>query len=124
MTPIKVLIVEDEHVVALDLQSSLESLGYKVVACAATGEEAIRLVDSTLPDVVLMDIHLQGTIDGIEAYSRIRARHNLPVIYLTAYSDPDTLERAKITEPFGYILKPFDEEKVVEILNKVVFATG
>lgn len=108
MTPIKVLIVEDEHVVALDLQSSLESLGYKVVACAATGEEAIRLVDSTLPDVVLMDIHLQGTIDGIEAYSRIRARHNLPVIYLTAYSDPDTLERAKITEPFGYILKPFE----------------
>jgi PAS domain S-box-containing protein len=108
MNPIKILIVEDEHVVALDLQSSLETLGYKVVAYAATGEEAIRLVDSASPDVVLMDIHLQGTIDGIEAYSRIRARHNLPVIYLTAYSDPDTLERAKITEPFGYILKPFE----------------
>ena len=108
----RILIVEDEHVVAFDLRSSLESLGYSVVACTASGEEAIRLAESTAPDLVLMDINLQGSIDGIEAASRLRERHEIPVIYLTAYSDPDTLQRAKITEPFGYILKPFEVNEV------------
>jgi len=80
-----------------------------VPSVASTGEDAISKVEGILPDLVLMDIMLKGEIDGIDAAGEIRKRFNIPVVYLTAYSDEETLQRAKLTEPYGYILKPFEE---------------
>ncbi len=104
----RILIVEDELIVADNLQSRLEGLGYAVPAMALSGEEAIQQVAETQPDLVLMDIKLEGEMDGVQAAEQIRARFNIPVVYLTGYSDDATLQRAKITEPYGYILKPFE----------------
>ena len=110
--PIRVLVVEDESVVSKDIQESLKGLGYKVCGTAFSGDEAIKKAESLQPDLVLMDIVLKGDIDGVEAAETIRARLHVPVIYLTAYSDEHTLNRAKVTEPSGYILKPFDEREL------------
>ncbi len=109
MTRAKVLVVEDEKIVAKDIAKTLQRLGYMVVASVSSGEEAIQKVSEIQPDLVLMDIMLKGKMDGIEAAEEIKANFNIPVIYLTAYADEQTLQRAKITEPFGYIIKPFDE---------------
>jgi len=97
----KIVVVEDEAVVALDIKSKLEAAGYIVAGIAASGEEAVELVGQVNPDLVLMDIRLRGKVDGIDAARQIRARHDLPVVYLTAYADEMTLERAKVTEPYG-----------------------
>ncbi|OPY16384.1 MAG: two-component response regulator [Methanomethylovorans sp. PtaU1.Bin073] len=110
MTDAKILVVEDENIVALEIKKRLQKLGYIVPGVASTGEDAIIKAEGILPDLVLMDIMLKGEIDGIRAAGEIRSRFNMPVIYLTAYSDEETLERAKLTEPYGYILKPFEEE--------------
>ncbi|KYC34993.1 hybrid sensor histidine kinase/response regulator [Scytonema hofmannii PCC 7110] len=110
MNPIKILIVEDEQLVADDLRETLEYLGYIVPTMVATGEEAIVMVESLQPDLVLMDIRLAGEMDGVEASEQIQSRFNIPVVYLTANADRATLERVKATQPFGYILKPFDEK--------------
>ncbi len=110
--PIRVLVVEDESVVSKDIQESLKGLGYTVCGTASAGEEAIRKAESLQPDLVLMDIVLKGDVDGVEAAETIRSRFHVPVIYLTAYSDEHTLNRAKVTEPSGYILKPFDEREL------------
>jgi signal transduction histidine kinase len=110
MVPIKILVVEDEQLVADDLRETLEFLGYLVPALVATGEEAIFSVESLQPDLVLMDIRLEGEMDGVEASLKIQSRFNIPVVYLTANADRATLERVKKTQPFGYILKPFDEK--------------
>jgi hypothetical protein len=104
----RILIVEDESIVALNIKNRLEGLGYAVVATSSSGEAAIQIVAQSLPDLVLMDIKLKGTIDGIEAAAQIRAHFQIPVVYLTAFSDEETVERAKLTEPYGYILKPFE----------------
>ena len=104
-----ILIVEDESIVAADLAGKLRRLGYEVAGTAAGGEEAVALVCRLSPQLVLMDISLQGPMDGVEAADAIRRQCNVPVIYLTAHSDPATLARAKLTGPLGYILKPFDE---------------
>lgn len=104
----KILIVEDESIVALNIKNRLESLGYEVVDTVTSGEAAINIVAESQPNLVLMDIKLKGAIDGIEAAAQIRNRFQIPVVYLTAYSDEETVERAKITEPYGYILKPFE----------------
>jgi len=105
----KILVVEDERVVARDIEKRLRKLGYVVPASVALGEEAIEKVAELRPDLVLMDIRLKGAMDGIEAAEQIRADFDTPVVYLTAYADESTLQRAKVTEPFGYIVKPFDE---------------
>ena len=97
---------------SLDLQQRLEKMGYRVPVVVASGEEAIESTLDSTPDLVLMDINLQGKMDGVEAAERIRALHQVPVIYLTAYSNDQTLARAKITEPFGYLLKPFEEREL------------
>jgi len=109
MTKARILVVEDEVIVAKILQSSLESLGYDVPVVVPSGEEAIEEAERTRPDLVLMDIILAGDMDGVEAAEQIRERFNIPVVYLTAHADDDTLQRAKITEPFGYLIKPFEE---------------
>jgi signal transduction histidine kinase len=105
----KILVVEDERIVAKDISKRLEKLGYIVVATASSGQEAIRKAIETRPDLVLMDVQLRGDMDGVDTAQHIRADIDIPVIYLTAYADQNTLQRAKITEPFGYIVKPFDE---------------
>lgn len=112
MDKIKILIVEDEGIVAKDIQAMLKSLGYGVSGVASSGEECLKKTEETRPDLVLMDIMLKGKIDGVEAAKRIKNRFDIPVIYQTAYADENTLLRAKITEPYGYILKPFSEREL------------
>jgi CheY-like chemotaxis protein len=103
----RVLIVEDEAVVALHLRQELTKLGYTVAGVATNGEQALKLVNESFPDVVLMDIHIQGEMDGIETARRIPRYLHIPVIFLTAYSEDITLSRAGETHPYGYLLKPF-----------------
>ncbi len=112
MAKAQILIVEDEGVVAMEIEARLKNLGYAVAAVASSGEEAIEKAVETHPDLVLMDIKLRGGMDGVEAAEQIRARFDIPVIYLTAHADNDTLRRAKVTEPFGYIIKPFEEREL------------
>lgn len=109
MSKINILVVEDESIVAKDIQNSLKKLGYNVPAVVASGEDAVDAAGEHKPDLVLMDIMLQGDISGIEAANQIKTRFDIPVIYLTAYADESTLSKAKITEPYGYIIKPFKE---------------
>ncbi|MCX2860493.1 EAL domain-containing protein [Paucibacter sp. PLA-PC-4] len=106
--PLRVQIVEDERIVALDLRSGLEQLGFEVVGIAANEPEAVRLATSTVPDLVLMDIHLDRGSDGIDAARQIRELLAVPVIFLTAYGEPETLKRAALAAPYGYLLKPFE----------------
>lgn len=103
-----ILIVEDEQLVALSIEGHLERLGYQVVGTAASGEEACRKAAELEPDLVLMDVRIEGPMDGIEAARRMRASRHVPVVFLTAYCDVETLERAKVVEPCGYIVKPFN----------------
>jgi PAS domain S-box-containing protein len=116
-----VLIVEDEAIVAADLAGKLRMLGYEVVGTAAEAEEAIELACSLEPSVVLMDIWLKGPMDGIETAEAIRRRLDVPVIYLTAHSDSATLERAKLSGPFGYILKPFEERELSTTIEMALY---
>jgi len=112
MTGARILIVEDELIVAEDLKMTLETLGYEVAGISATGEMAITLAAEKKPDLILMDIMLAGELDGIASAERIRATQDIPVIYVTAYADEKLVSRAKVTEPYGYIVKPFNEREV------------
>lgn len=106
----KIMVVEDEIIVAEDVAGRLKKLGYTVTAIATTGEEAILKAEETQPDLVLMDIVLEGNMDGITAAEKIRNNYHIPIVFLTAYADEETLHRAKLTDPFGYILKPFQQK--------------
>ena len=121
MSNARILIVEDEQIVAMDIQSTLESLGYKIVGQADNGPEAILKAAELHPDLVLMDIGLKGEIDGIEAATQIRAQFDLPVIFLTAFANQSTLERAREAEPFGYILKPFEENDLTIAIEMALY---
>jgi PAS domain S-box-containing protein len=112
MAGARILVVEDERIVAEDIQDILRSLGHSVCGVASSGEEAVEKAGETRPDLVLMDIMLDGTMDGVEAAEQISAPLDIPVVYLTAYADDSTLERAKLTSPYGYVLKPFEERDV------------
>jgi len=114
-----VLIVEDEQIVALDLQQALQGLGYDAPAIAATAEEAIARSSERRPDLVLMDIRIKGTRDGIETAEVLRERFSIPVVFLTAHADPGTVERAKMAEPSGYLVKPV---KVAELRRVIELA--
>ena len=103
----RVMIVEDEAVVALHLRQELNKLGYTVAGTATAGEQALKMIEEVFPDVILMDIHIQGEMDGIETASRIPRYLHVPVIFLTAYSEDVTLKRAGDTHPYGYLIKPF-----------------
>ncbi|WP_052309870.1 response regulator [Methanocella arvoryzae] len=117
----KVLVVEDEAIVQLDIKNRLINLGYDIVGTIAYGEEAVKKVSTDSPDIVLMDIGLKGKIDGIEAAKQIKAIHNIPIIYMTANSDYTTLQKSKITGPFGYILKPFDEREMRTTIEMALY---
>ncbi len=109
MAKIKVLIVEDESIVAKDIQLSLKKLGYIVIGIEKSGEGAILKAQNSSPDIIIMDIMLKGEINGVEAAEKIRKEFNIPIIFLTAYADENTLSKAKISEPYAYIIKPFKE---------------
>ena len=108
----QILVVEDEGIVATGIRNMLGTLGYSVPAVVASGEEAVKKAAEMHPDLVLMDIVLKGDMDGIQAAEQIRARFNIPVVYLTAYADETTVKRAKMTAPYGYLLKPFNEREL------------
>ena len=108
----RIFIVEDEALIAMELQERLSNLGYVVCGIAARGEQAVRLVHETHPDLVLMDINLAGQMNGIEASARLHESSDVPVVFLTAFSDPELLRQATITMPFGYLVKPFDEQEL------------
>lgn len=124
MGKINVLVVEDESIVSKDIQNSLTKLGYCVVGASSSGEKAIELAESLQPDVILMDIMLKGQMNGIEAAEHIKNEFKIPIIFLTAYADSETLSRAKITEPYGYIIKPFKEIDIHTSIEMAIYKHG
>ena len=121
MSDAKIMIVEDEAITGMDIRRSLTELGYSVVAIATTGELAVRKAGELHPDLILMDIMLAGKMSGIEAAEKIHKEHRIPVVYLTAYSDDKFLAKAKVTEPFGYILKPFRELELKTTIEMALY---
>ena len=117
----RILVVEDEVIVARDIRMQLTELGYEPVGHATRGEQALSMAESLRPDLVLMDVHLAGTMDGISAADHIRRRLALPVVFLTAFSGDNTLDRAKQTDPSGYILKPFTERELHTVLEMALY---
>lgn len=117
----KILIVEDEVVTATDLKMSLEELRYIVTAIAPSGEKAIKKVEEDMPDLILMDILLKGEMDGVETAGIIHSRFDLPIIFLTAHSDESVLEKAKMTEPFGYIIKPYQVRELHSAIEVALY---
>ncbi|HUJ75453.1 MAG TPA: response regulator, partial [bacterium] len=117
MTKARIMVVEDEGVVAMQVAETLKGLGYDVPLVVMSGEEAVTKLLETEPDLVLMDIHLRGGMSGVEAAYLIRQRLDVPIVYLTAFSDAETLDQAQLTEPYGYVLKPFEEKSLHAILQ-------
>ncbi|MEW5814978.1 MAG: response regulator [Spirochaetota bacterium] len=117
----KILIVEDELIVALDIERQLKRLGYSVAGIHASGEDAIHDFEKLNPDLVLMDIMLQGKMDGVETGKMIHDQYHIPVIFITAYADEKTIQRAKFIEPFGYIIKPFEERELHTTIEMTLY---
>jgi len=114
---IKVLIVEDEVIVAMDISHFINGLGYEVVGMASEGTQAQKMAQELVPDVILMDINIKGTLDGIEVASKIREASAIPIIYVTAYLDDITIERAVETNPAAYLVKPFNKQELQATLK-------
>lgn len=121
MSKTRILVVEDEVIIALDIQSQLQNLGYGVSGWASSGPDALKQAVETRPDLVLMDIGLQGDMDGIDTAQRLQARVGIPIVYLTAYADEVTLQRAKITSPYGYLLKPFEQRELHTTIEMALY---
>jgi two-component system, response regulator PdtaR len=121
MTPASVFIVEDEAIVADDLRETLKGLGYTVTGTAKNAEIALEKIAETVPDIILMDIHIAGTMDGIDTAAKIHTLNNIPVVFLTAHADAVILERAKKTEPYGYIIKPYDERGLQSTIEMALY---
>lgn len=124
MTSPKILVVEDEIIISKDLQRSLTKLGYQVVGSAVSGADALEKAQSLRPDLVMMDIHIKGGMDGIDTVRQMRDQLAIPVIYLTAFADFATLERAKLTEPYGYLIKPFEERELAITIEMALHKHG
>lgn len=120
-TKIKILIVEDETLVSFDLKNILLSLGYNVIGVVRTGEEAFSIAFEEKPDLILLDIMLGGKLNGIEAAEQIKKSIDVPIVYLTAYADKDTIQSAKVTEPYGYIIKPFEERALQSTIELALY---
>jgi len=121
MDGVKILIVEDEGVEALNMQRRLKTAGFSASEIVMSGEEAVQKAADMRPDLVLMDIMLNGSIDGIQAAELIRSAYDIPVIYVTAYADEGTLKRAKITEPYGYIVKPYRDREILIAIEMAIY---
>ncbi len=121
MSKARIMVVEDEGIVAEDIRMNLQDFGYEVSCVVGTGAEAVRKAESDRPDLVLMDIVLGDDMDGIQAAAEIRRRLGIPIVYLTAYADEQTLERAKITDPFGYLVKPFRAEDLHSTIEMALY---
>jgi diguanylate cyclase (GGDEF)-like protein/PAS domain S-box-containing protein len=121
MDKIRILIVEDEGLIARDIENMVKNAGYEICDVVSSGQDAIESAEKHQPDLILMDIILRGDIDGVEAAERIREHFNIPVIYLTAHTDENTLERAKLTEPQGYTLKPVEQKELLTVIEMALY---
>jgi diguanylate cyclase (GGDEF)-like protein/PAS domain S-box-containing protein len=121
MEKTRILIVEDEGLIARDIEDMVRNAGYEVCSVVGTGEDAIKKAETTHPDLILMDIILRGAMDGVDAAEKIREQFNIPVIYLTAHTDENTLERAKLTEPLGYTLKPVEQKELMTVMEMALY---
>jgi two-component system response regulator LytT len=124
MSKTNILVVEDESIVSKDIQHSLKKLGYTVIGAASAGEKALEIARIEKPDIVLMDIMLKGEMNGIETAEIIRQEMSIPVVFLTAYADESTLMKAKVTEPYGYIIKPFKEIDLHTSIEMAIYKHG
>jgi CheY-like chemotaxis protein len=113
---VKIMIVEDEAMIAMDIEEKLREMGYDVPAMVNNGKDAIELAGIHHPKLVLMDIVIRGEMDGIETAGKIKQLYNIPSLFLTAYDNDATLQRAKKVNPLGYLLKPFDDSKLQDII--------
>jgi PAS domain S-box-containing protein len=123
MEKARILIVEDEAIIAMEIESQLQSLGYEVTSIVNTGEKAIQKAEEDKPDIILMDIRIKGEMDGIDAAAEIRSKLGIPVIFSTAYLDEERIERAKITMPFGYVLKPIQERDLKVTIEMALYVS-
>jgi len=114
---IRIFIVEDDPILSLYLGHELTEIGYDVVGSAESGEEALNRIPEVKPEFVFMDISLKGSIDGIEAASQLRTKYPVPFVFLTGFADEETRQRAKVTQPCGYILKPFDPAELHAVIR-------
>ncbi len=121
MEKVSIVIVEDNNIVMLELKDRLEEMGYLVVDTAPSGLDALSKIELHHPNLVMMDIRLKGDMDGIDTAARIKKELDIPVIYLTAHSDDETLQRAKMTEPYGYIIKPFEERELFSVVEMALY---
>lgn len=119
MNKTKILIVEDEKIVAIDIKYILENEGFQIVGMVISGEEAIEKALELKPDLIIMDIFLRGSMTGIDASKKIKETINIPIIYLTAYEDKATVDKAKETNPIEYLVKPFEEDVLLASIKKV-----
>ena len=117
---VRILVVEDELIVAEDLRRRLSAMGYQVTGVVTSGEDALLRVEEVHPDLVVMDISLRGEMDGVTAAHRIREEFGIPVVYITGHGDPDTLQRAKTTPGFAFVMKPVDDREMEYILEMVL----
>jgi PAS domain S-box-containing protein len=124
MRSARILIVEDDRIVARDIEHQLMRIGHSVVGMTGRGEDALPLALSTQPELVLMDIRLEGTVDGVDAAEQIRRHCHVPVVFLTAYADDETVRRASLTEPFGYLLKPFEDIQLRTVIEMALYKHG
>ncbi len=120
----KILIAENEKIIAIDIKNILHRIGCDVLDIVSSGEEVIRKVKEAKPDLILMDISLDGALDGIETAEVISSDYDIPVIYLTAFNDRETLQRARITEPYGYLVKPFDSREIEIAIDMAFIKRG
>jgi len=124
MTHARILIVEDDRVVARDIAQQMTRAGHTVIGITARGEDALPLAAATAPDLILMDVRLEGELDGVDTARLLRENFDLPVVFLTAYADEETIRRATITEPFGYVLKPFDDAQLHTVVAMALYKHG
>lgn len=121
MSQAKIFIVEDEVIVAKNIEKRLQSAGYTVTGIASSSEQAMYDIEKGKPDLVLMDIKIRGSVDGIETADQVRKKYNLPIIYLTSYTDEETFQRAKLTEPFGFLIKPFEIKELHRTIEMALY---
>lgn len=114
------MLVEDNKIISMELKQRLEHMGYEVFDVVNSGEEAVLKVNELSPDLILMDIKLKGKMDGIEAAGQIDSQYHIPIVYVTAYEDEETLKRAKYTHPKGYLVKPLEEEALHSIIESSI----